>query len=476
MRGLDLPKGQVGFFIREALGFSLAEIRQESAARLALLRASAGAAFLLLVSWLGFLEGRPDWRRMVAPLGVYTFAALLILAALWRHDGLRRVADASPFVDVLFAFTVQRLLLPLSPYPAGVAGWSLGLFVMVVVLSAHTLRPSLIYATAALAWSCEAILQRDAHVEGGAIIASGLVLGISALVATWAARRLVALAARLVAEELGRRTALARGEELQLANDRIVQVNARLEQQHVHLMHSQRDAETMTSVLVHDMKQPLASIQGLLELVGDELRRKPENRALVEDLAVAHSQGRRLLSMISDLLAIARLERGSLTAKKQRFELTQLLESVAALHAVRASNAAVAISVRAAPDCWATVDRELLERAVENLLVNALNFARAGDRVELFAERAGPLLRLAVRNSGPPVPLEVRPHLFEKFVTSGSAARHNAGLGLYFCRLVAEAHQGLIALVPDPDFSVAFEMNLPADSPTDTPPEVGRLG
>lgn len=476
LRGLDLPQGQVGFFVREALGLSLGEIRQQSATRLASLRSSAGAAFFLLVTWLGLVEGRSDWRALIAPLAVYVLIAAVILLALGRDDKLRRVAIAAPFIDVLFVFGVQRLTLPESPSPAGVAGWSLGLFVMVVALSACTLRPSLIYATAALAWTCEAILQRDARVYGGAIVASGLVLVIAALVTAWAVNRLVALAARLAAEELGRRTATARGEELELANDRIAQVNARLEQQHARLMLSQRDAETMTSVLVHDMKQPLSSIQGILELVGDELQRRPENRAVVEDLAIAHSQGHRLLSMISDLLAIARLERGVLTAKKQRVSLGELLASVAALHGARARNAEVLISVRAPAVCEASIDLELLERAIENLLVNALSFARSGDRVELFAERSGSSLRVAVRNSGPEVPEEVRPHLFEKFVTRGQAARHNAGLGLYFCRLVAEAHQGTIALVPDPEFSVAFEMNLPADAPLDTPPALGRLG
>ena len=67
---------------------------------------------------------------------------------------------------------------------------------------------------------------------------------------------------------------------------------------------------------------------------------------------------------------------------------------------------------------------------------------------------------LAVKNDGPPVPLQVRPGLFEKFST-GAAGRYGGGLGLHCCRLVAEAHRGRIALEPDPQFPVAFVARLP---------------
>jgi len=89
-----------------------------------------------------------------------------------------------------------------------------------------------------------------------------------------------------------------------------------------------------------------------------------------------------------------------------------------------------------------------------------VRFVGPGDRVELAAE-GGERLRLAVRNSGPPVPPEVRARLFERHATHGRRAWHNAGLGLYLCRLAAEAHGGSIALADRPGWNVSFEVEIP---------------
>jgi two-component system heavy metal sensor histidine kinase CusS len=103
----------------------------------------------------------------------------------------------------------------------------------------------------------------------------------------------------------------------------------------------------------------------------------------------------------------------------------------------------------------------MARRLLENLVANAVRHVGAGDRVELAAEVEGGLLRLAVRNSGPPVPPEARARLFEKHSTHGRRAWHNAGLGLHLCRLVAEGHGGRIGLVERPGWNVSFEAAFP---------------
>ena len=74
------------------------------------------------------------------------------------------------------------------------------------------------------------------------------------------------------------------------------------------------------------------------------------------------------------------------------------------------------------------------------------------------------LAALAVRNTGSTISAEVRPHLFEKFVSDGRS-RQNAGLGLYFCKLVAEAHHGYIDVEESPEWPVGFVVRLPAAPP-----------
>jgi len=105
----------------------------------------------------------------------------------------------------------------------------------------------------------------------------------------------------------------------------------------------------------------------------------------------------------------------------------------------------------------AALDPDLTVRLLENLVTNALRHVGDGHRIELASEKTGDGVRLAVRNSGPPVPADARDKIFEKYVTKGRREWHNAGLGLYLCRLVAEAHGGRMELVDRPSWSVSFE-------------------
>jgi signal transduction histidine kinase len=439
-----------------------------------LLRAFAGAAFGLLAIGLGYGAHRECWAAAVPALAAYTALAAVSHSRV-APRGVRELLDACwPFIDILFVLFVLLHSLPLAQHPQAAAGWSIGLFALVIVLAAFTLPMRLTVAATGCAWAAQALLLREVHVGLPLTLASGLVLGLTATVTARGAQRLETLASQLVAEEVARRMALQRGDELEAANIAMAQVNARIEEQHARLTVAQRDAETLSSLIVHDMKQPLASIQGLLDLVGDQLAVRGDAKRLVEDLGVARAQGDRLLAMIADLLAIARLERGSLLVRRQRAGLPALLQQVARAHGDRARAMRVELGVRVEPDLFAALDLELVERSLENLVVNALTFARSGDRIELWAAREADGLALGVRNSGPQVPPDVRPLLFEKFVTRNLRARHNAGLGLYFCRLVAEAHGGRIALEDEPGWSVSFVVRLPERTPGAVP--LGRLG
>jgi signal transduction histidine kinase len=138
-----------------------------------------------------------------------------------------------------------------------------------------------------------------------------------------------------------------------------------------------------------------------------------------------------------------------------------LLEQVARAAALRAADRAVTVEVAADPDLMAPLDLDLARRLLENLAGNALRFVDRGGRIELAASVDGATLSLVVRNTGPVVPEAVRPHLFQKHAPEELRQVHNAGLGLYLCQLVAEAHGGQVALVETSGWSVTFEVRLP---------------
>ncbi|HVY62977.1 MAG TPA: HAMP domain-containing sensor histidine kinase, partial [Planctomycetota bacterium] len=164
-----------------------------------------------------------------------------------------------------------------------------------------------------------------------------------------------------------------------------------------------------------------------------------------------------------DLLAVARLERreGAIETELEPTDLGALVAEAAAEFSGRAAAAGVRFETRVDAGLAAPLDRGLARRLLDNLIANALDFVKRGDRVELSARRDGGQLALAVRNDGPPVAPEVRAHLFERIAPGRARSARNAGLGLYFCRLVAEAHRGRIALEDDPAWPVSFVARLP---------------
>jgi signal transduction histidine kinase len=314
-----------------------------------------------------------------------------------------------------------------------------------------------VFATAAIAGLAEGVLLHQAGVERQLVAAAGLTLATVGTLTSFGVRRLQSLAARLVAEEVHRGLATERGLHLEKANEQVALINSELEEQHQRLVIAQREAEMLASLLVHDMKQPLTSVLALLELSAAEVAGLGGGEPLQRDLEMAREQAERLLAMIGDLLAISRLEKGQLEPRPEQLQIGALLREVAQ----RVPRGKARVFVAAPDDLVFPLDRELTERMVENLLSNALSFAGPSGTIELSASQSGGELVLAVKNDGPPVPIERRATLFEKLAPSG-VHRHNAGLGLYFCRLVAEAHRGRIALEHDARFPVSFVARLPA--------------
>lgn len=444
--------------LREALVRALREQRTEAVLRLAELRVAGAGAFLLISAYLGLLKGREDWRVYVQPLLLYLLVAAGLLAVLRRAPASFQIlgANAVPWLDVPAACALQLRSLPLSPSPSGVAGWSLGLFVMLVVLSALSLRRRVLYATIATGWAAEGLLQRAADVSWGAVAASGVVLTLAAGATTWATRRLESLLERLVGEETERRRATERSEELERTSAALARANAELQA-------AQQEAETLTSLLVHDLKGPLTAVLGTIELVRTRAQSRPDAAPVVGGLEIAEDAARRLLRMIGDLLSVSRLERGAMAPEPTPTDLGRLLVEIARAYAATAEAHGVALRPEVEPGLTAEVDPELLRRMVENLISNALSFVRPGGRVELTAARDGATWRLAVRNDGPPVPAEARGRLFQRFASAREQVGAHAGLGLYLCRLVAESHGGTVGIEDEPGWPVSFVARLPLD-------------
>ncbi len=219
----------------------------------------------------------------------------------------------------------------------------------------------------------------------------------------------------------------------------------RLQERYLQLRELEKLRDSLTHMVVHDLRTPLTSlITGLytVEAVGEL---NDEQRELWE---MSISGAETLLGMINDLLDISKMEDGSLRLAYSNPSVAGLLERAEQQVRQIAREKGLTLTVRAEPGLpLLTVDEDKIRRTLVNLLGNAVKFTHGGGMVELTAIREGDCIHFTVRDTGEGIPESAYDRIFEKFgqVETRQAGRRNStGLGLTFCKMVVEAHGGRI--------------------------------
>ncbi|HEX7604715.1 MAG TPA: hybrid sensor histidine kinase/response regulator [Polyangiaceae bacterium] len=247
--------------------------------------------------------------------------------------------------------------------------------------------------------------------------------------------------------------------ELKDATDLVFRRNGELER----LQREQRD---LTSFVVHDMKNSMAVIASNVGWLEEELRASASSEIL-EALGDAREASTRLTDMMSELLAIARLEEpGRPALSDDPIALADLVEEAVRARAKDLARDAIVVQTELDPETVLRGDRSILRRVLDNLLDNALRFTPPGGRIGFCMERGAVQVELSVSNSGPPIPESQRLLVFEKFGSGGRRTKNNHGLGLHFCRLAIEAHGGHIEVTESEPWPTRFRIFLPLPGPT----------
>jgi two-component system heavy metal sensor histidine kinase CusS len=425
----------------------------------AAVRVTGSLVFLLFVSalWLG---GREDWAPYPLPLGLYLLVACGLLA-LHGKPFVQWLDVAQSAVDVGLVYWVQHAAMPVSRFPAGIAGFSLGLFCLVVVLSSLTLVPGVAYAAALLAAIAQAALMRQADVSYGSVALSCVVLALVAFMSQYGLQQLRRLVLALTRTEVERQVEARRFQEGEQARATIEKMLGEVRTQNEQLIELQRDKDQLVQFLVHDLRSPLAALSMTFSWLESELAEA--DLSLQQGVRTGLAVTGRMERMISELLDLPRLEQGKLELRRQRIDTASLFEEVRQAFVGAAQFRKLSLEVEAPPGLMLQGDRALLTRVVENLVANALRYTPLGGRVRLEAGRQEGTPYLAVRNDGPAIAVELRERLFEKHMQGEQerATRKGYGLGLYFSRLAVEAHGGQIAVEDAPGWPTSFVARLP---------------
>ncbi|GAA2550114.1 hypothetical protein GCM10010435_20040 [Winogradskya consettensis] len=214
----------------------------------------------------------------------------------------------------------------------------------------------------------------------------------------------------------------ARAAELTVSNERLQESNTRLEA-------ALAFKNDLTSMLTHDMAQPISSIASLSELLHADWADLPDDIRL-ELVAKIDKNTNRLIKMTNDLQLLFRLDTGSVTARRTPVPLLEVVTSVTG--ELRAEGD---VEVNVGEELSALADRQHVWHVVRNLLGNAL--AYGGAPVEIHAERQGECVVLVVEDAGPGIPEELVPGLFDRFM-------RGSGLGLFIVRHLVEANGGSV--------------------------------
>lgn len=210
-----------------------------------------------------------------------------------------------------------------------------------------------------------------------------------------------------------------------------------------------------SALLAHDLNNSLAVSLSNLQFLGEELAMDNDQR---EAFRSTLRSLRRMSGLVANFVDVARFEDAAVKPNAAPVRLRKLLESVMEIN-VAASKQGVTMEVDCPDDLETRLDASLVERVLHNLVGNASRYCNTNGRIVLSGKRWNDegSAEISITNSGPQIPENIRANLFGKYVRGGGGKR---GMGLYFCRLVAEAHGGRIDYEAAPE-GPSFVIRLP---------------
>jgi signal transduction histidine kinase len=220
--------------------------------------------------------------------------------------------------------------------------------------------------------------------------------------------------------------------------------------------------ESLTHMIVHDMRSPLTVVMMAIDMLKREgTSVPPEDQS---NMVAAYKAASTVVDMTNLLLDISRLESGKMPIDKQVQEISLLargcIDSLSIL--LRPFDA----GIEKVDDLYlANCDCGIIRRVINNLLGNAAKFTPPEGHITISLTREPGFIRVTVQDSGPGIPEEEQSLVFEKFGQGATGKKaQGTGLGLTFCKLAVEAHGGRIGVHSSPGKGAAFWFTLPEAS------------
>jgi signal transduction histidine kinase len=400
---------------------------------------AALTAIIALVGFVGYLYGQQEFPGLsrYAQMAVHTTACVLLLSNgvfLARPDrGFMRVITRSGLGGVLARWLLPpAFVLPVLLGGLALAGYRAGLYALPFAL---------------------------------ALIAAGNVIGFTALVwgAAFALDRVEARRQRAEEERvrLEVREQAARAEAAAQQRER-----SRAEAAEREAQRAVRTREDVLAVVSHDLKNPLGSIALSTQLMRRLLPPGEQGERLLKHTHTIERSVERMDRLIKDLLDMASLQAGQLKLDLGRYAVDELVRDGLVLLEPLAIEKHIELRTRLPQErCWVECDRDRFFQVLSNLVGNALKFTPEKGTVTVAVMPGEGFLRFCVKDTGPGIPAEALPHLFEPFWQVEGTGKKGTGLGLTISRGLVMAHGGSLEVESEQGQGSTFSFTLPRPSP-----------
>jgi signal transduction histidine kinase len=281
-------------------------------------------------------------------------------------------------------------------------------------------------------------------------------------------RRTEARLAEIAGGDFSRHVEVGNRDELGALAVNLNRMNDELRRLYGELETVSRHKSEFVANMSHELRTPLNAIIGFSEVLHEQMFGELNEQQLVYVQDVLEA-GRHLLSLINDILDLAKVEAGRMELDVFDFSLRPTLESGLTMQAGRATRDGIALGLTLEPDeITVRGDERKLRQVVFNLLSNAVKFTPEGGRVDVSASMSAGVVEVAVTDTGPGIAPEDQGLIFEEFRQArgeSGPAHEGTGLGLPLARKLIELQGGRLWVESVQGTGSTFRFTLPAAPP-----------
>jgi len=255
------------------------------------------------------------------------------------------------------------------------------------------------------------------------------------------------------------------GDEIDALTNTFIEMAGRITSQIAQLRKNDHLRRELVSNISHDLRTPLAAMQGYLEtLIIKAERMSPVERDRYLRIARKHTV--RLGTLIGDLFELSKLDAASVTPHLETFSLPELVQDIAQEFQLESDRKHISLDVESDSDAADTIgDIGLIQRVLENLVRNAIRFAPEGGEVTISIAERPESLAIAVSDNGPGIPDDELPWIFDRYYCSNqgdqAGAAASTGLGLAIVKRILDLHGSRITVTSKLNQGTRFEFELP---------------